>query len=488
MLRAWRGKIVREGFQTGDGRIIEPGALTWETPIPLAWLLTGTQHVDMGGEAPTIGTVTEITRGADGWLDATGVIDDENPAGAEMIRQLEAGAASHGDRMGVSVDLANMAIDIIDRTGDSGDVILASLRGVTAAAGDPMPDDGEVVWSEAQDDIIQAVTRASIIGLTCVATPAFGDSFLELDDTAAAPEAEAEPVAAAASMSSGTTLTLTRPLVSNSTTWRAIHVDTVAPARVPVPLAPPAEWFLDPNLGAPTRMTIDDDGRLYGHLAAWGTCHTGYVTCVQPPRGGDYGTFMSASGVETDDGYRVDTGALVWGIPHADLSLSLLDAFHHYEIPAHGFADVRVGEDAHGIWFAGALRPHVTVEDLRTLRALSISGDWRRRAGRLDLIAGLAVNYPGFPIPRNGNQPVVASAAYDHGVIDSLVAAGVIPNPDAAADLPMPCSCGTSGTQSVSPVPGWATALDAKLDRLLARTAPLVPDAVAAAARRLPHR
>jgi len=38
--------------------------------------------------------------------------------------------------------------------------------------------------------------------------------------------------------------------------------------------------------------------------------------------------------------------------------------------------------------------------DVRVLRALSLSGDWRERDGALELAGALAVNGPGFPINR----------------------------------------------------------------------------------------
>jgi 2'-5' RNA ligase len=48
---------------------------------------------------------------------------------------------------------------------------------------------------------------------------------------------------------------------------------------------PPVEWFEDPKLDGPTPFTVTDDGRVYGHLANWDTCHTGFADrCTTPPR------------------------------------------------------------------------------------------------------------------------------------------------------------------------------------------------------------
>src|SRR5699024_2185135 len=39
------------------------------------------------------------------------------------------------------------------------------------------------------------------------------------------------------------------------------------------PIEPPQEWFYKPEADGPTALTITDDGRVYGHLATWDTCH-----------------------------------------------------------------------------------------------------------------------------------------------------------------------------------------------------------------------
>ena len=59
-------------------------------------------------------------------------------------------------------------------------------------------------------------------------------------------------------------------------------------------------------------------------------------------------------------------------------------------------------------------------DQVRALRGSPLSGDWRRIAGNLELVAALAVNVPGFPIPRPAGM--VAS-----GRMHSLVASGMLP-------------------------------------------------------------
>lgn len=470
MLRRWRGQLVPEGQQTGDGRIIQPGALTWDVPMPLAWMAGGTQHVDMASEAPVIGIVDTIERQDDGWIVGSGWLDDATDAGAEMVRSLEAGTASHGNKMGVSVDMDDMAIEMLgpasDELSDSEESVVASHRlltftGVThiptparllealsAAAGDPVPDDVEVMFADSQDEMIMSVTRARLRGLTAVATPAFADAYLMLDDTV--DPVDNEPVAASAA------------------------------DLVPTPTRPPASWFTQPAFDGPTLMTIRDDGQIFGHLAVWDTCHTAYQRCVTPPHSRSYETFMSTGAITCADGTRARTGGLVWGIPHADRTATLLEAFAHYEVPEYGFADVCVGEDLWGIWFAGSLRPHITEADVRMLGGLSISGDWRPRDGSYEFIAGLAVNVPGFPIV-DGIAASATEVRFDTDMnVLALVAAGMLINPKTGTLAVSPCE--------TSAMDLWRAGIDQKLDMILGRTGAQIVAAVTAAGSRIPPR
>ena len=90
-------------------------------------------------------------------------------------------------------------------------------------------------------------------------------------------------------------------------------------------------------------------------------------------------------------------------------------AVKHYDDTASAMCDVHAGEDAYGIWVAGALRPNVTAEQIRAIRASAPSGDWRPIHGRLELVAVCQVNVPGFPVTR---------ARVASGQVYALVAAG----------------------------------------------------------------
>lgn len=204
-------------------------------------------------------------------------------------------------------------------------------------------------------------------------------------------------------------------------------------AAVAVPVAPPSSWFSNPNFSSLTPLTVTPEGRVYGHLAGWGSCHLdspGFGGCVVAPRSStNYAGFLLGT-VLTEDGKTISTGPIVLATPHALPIWGPAEAMRHYSDTGAAVADVQVGEDRFGIWFAGALRPGVTPEQLRTLRASSLSGDWREhaRTGSLELIAALAVNSPGFPIQRP--TALVASS----GIVASLVAVGTVAQPGHTAE------------------------------------------------------
>lgn len=186
------------------------------------------------------------------------------------------------------------------------------------------------------------------------------------------------------------------------------------------PLKPPVAWFEDPELGELTPLTITDEGRIYGHLAPWGACHVGVTdTCVQPPPSSSGYAMFHLGDVLTEEGELVPVGTLTLDTGHADLKLGSTAARMHYDHTGTAAADVRCGEDEHGIWYSGAIRPDLDANNVRKLRAARVSGDWRPVGGELELVAALSVNVPGFPIVR----PRAAVAA--SGRVLALVAAGI---------------------------------------------------------------
>jgi hypothetical protein len=200
---------------------------------------------------------------------------------------------------------------------------------------------------------------------------------------------------------------------------------------------PRAEWFADPGLPMPSPITIVQDKetgryRLVGHAAAWGVCHiglglsVGQEGCTVAPRSVTNYAHYRVGAIETDGGL-VPIGRITMGTGHAGANLSAFPAAEHYDNTGTVVADVAAGEDEHGIWLAGLLRPNVTAEQRAELLAATISGDWRWIGGNLEMVATLAVNTPGFPIPR-------LSVAASGGRQTTLFAAGIVPPRTNVAD------------------------------------------------------
>lgn len=179
--------------------------------------------------------------------------------------------------------------------------------------------------------------------------------------------------------------------------------------------APPRSWFgPQPTKGA-TAISVDPrTGQLWGYLASWGTCHIGIDgQCVEPPPSKTNYAYFHTGVVDTDEG-EIPCGVLTMDTGHADLALNPHAALAHYDNTGKQVARVVAGEDEYGIWVAGQALP-IGEGDYARFRASAPSGDWRRIAGNLELVAGLMVNVPGYPVPR----PALAASG---GVRTALVA------------------------------------------------------------------
>lgn len=179
------------------------------------------------------------------------------------------------------------------------------------------------------------------------------------------------------------------------------------------------EPFKNPGLAQPTPIRFDGD-TVYGHAAAWGTDHLG-IPGVTPPRGTDgLYRYFHLGGYEWQ-GQDIDVGAITLHTTHAGIRLSGDEAVKHYEDTGSVAAYVRAGDDASGIWFCGRLAKGISDEDREALLGAKISGDWRGYNGRRELIGMLAVNVPGFSVPRE--RALLAAAGSDHL---ALIASGIV--------------------------------------------------------------
>lgn len=215
------------------------------------------------------------------------------------------------------------------------------------------------------DDEVAYITSARVRAATLVDIPAFANAYVAL-------AAEAE--------------------VSEDGARHALAASA--------PVNPPSAWF-ESTLTELTPLTFTDDGRVFGHIAAWGTCHTGYKgACVTAPHSATNYAWFRTGALHTDEGKELAVGHISLGTGHADMALSAAPAAAHYDDTATCVADVVTGEDSYGVFVAGALRPGLSDAQMRELRSAPMSGDWREVGGNLELIGILGVNIPGFPIPR----------------------------------------------------------------------------------------
>ena len=393
--------LVPEGVESGDGRKFEDGAISVrELPVPLLWQIkTGAGH----DGSVVVGRIDYIERIDGGMGNARGVFDN-GPYGKEAERLVR-----YGFLRGVSVDLDQFEAkeDKAPRTENA--------------------EDGDVMGKDKL-----TINKARIMAATIVAKPAFQECSILLQakgdqeenmtpedgiyEESMADFADVEPMVASGFLKSD------------------------------IPLTPPSDWFDNPKLTKATPLTVDDDGRVYGHIAAWNVNHIGLPRATKPPRSRSKYAYFHTGVLRTDSGNDVPVGQLTLAGGHAPLNVDAMSAAKHYDDTASAVADIHVGEDEYGIWCAGSLRPNLEELQIRALRASAPSGDWRPINGALELVAICQVNVPGFPTAR----AMVAS-----GKVLALVAAG------ASYLAMMKCS-------------GVACALATKADMLgeLAATAP----------------
>ena len=366
--------LVPENIETGDGRIFDPMSVSVrDLPIPLLWQIkTGDGH----DGSVLVGRIDEVKRVAGGIGDARGVFDT-----GQYGREAERLVRSKFLR-GVSADLDQFEASSENEDDDS------------EAAGKKKKDDED-------DEIVPVspkirVSRARVMAATLVPKPAFQQCSIEIDDE------EPPMIADGTYVANG-----------NDSDTEALLACAAVAARVPV--HPPREWFSDRGLTGPTPLTATDDGQVFGHIATWETDHVGLPFSTKPPRSASNYNYFHTGVLRTAENQDVTVGQLTLAGGHAPLNADAAAAVRHYDDTASAIADVHVGEDAYGIWAAGALRPDVTPEQIRALRASAPSGDWRPINGRLELVAICQVNVPGFPVTR---------AQVASGKVYALVAAG----------------------------------------------------------------
>lgn len=396
----WAGPIGMEDELTGDGRAIQGGALRWDTgngAVPIRYVRS---DVGFHDGAEVAGTILSIERRDGGVIWAEGDFDMTSEAGQAAYK-----AVLNERQNGVSMDLDDVSFEI--RVAAE---LFAEVDAIMNGEGDaeaPVPnEDGTVtVATIHSDDEVMFTTDARVRAATIVAVPAFAEARIGIID---APTDSSEPD------EDGT------PPGSDE----LAHEGRLTAAAAP--LMPPARWFDNPGLPGPTPLTVTREGHVFGHLAVWGTCHISHTAggkCVSAPNSVSGYAWFHTGALETDTGDILAVGHLTMSTGHAADDLTPTGTLSHYDNTGTVAADVRAGEDAHGIWVSGAMRPSITGEALRAFRAAPLSGDWRRVGGNLELVAALAVNVPGFGITRPSGH-----VKGDHLI--SLMASGMLPPAD----------------------------------------------------------
>lgn len=360
--------VIPEEVESGDGRIINKGALSVrELPLPLLWQIqTGEGH----NGSVVVGKIVEMDRTEGGIGNARGYFD-KGSYGQEAERLVRGGFIR-----GVSADLDQFEGD------------------------EEMPEVKESSDTKVESGKIK-IKKARVMAVTLVPKPAFQECSIQLADELGGEEEDVN-------IPDGVYVEGVNPLDASA----LVACGMIAGA---IPVVPPREWFNDPKLTTATPLTVDDDGRVYGHIAAWHVDHIGMSMGTKPPRSRSKYAYFHTGVVRTDDGTDVPVGQLTLAGGHASLEASASEAVRHYDDTASAIADVHAGEDAYGIWVAGSVRPGSTPEQIRALRASAPSGDWRPIKNSLELVAVCQVNVPGFPIAR---------ARVASGSVMALVAAG----------------------------------------------------------------
>jgi hypothetical protein len=399
----WEGVLIVEGLPSGDGRMIAEEALSWrELPIPLML-----QTVNAPGHdgAVICGSIHEIVREGQNVL-GRGYFDS-GEAGTEARRLL-----SEGTMRGVSADIDSVIVEFMSPEGTEVSMEDMMFGGV---------------------DALEVLVDGRIMGATLTPFPAFQEAHVSV--IGAEQVADSEVLVASGAI--GDVWQVPSPLGA----WTAGEGDAegalaslVASAgkAVDVPVNPPRAWFEPGDMEKPEPFTVHADGRVYGLVARWGSCHIGFTDrCVNVPKSGSAYKHFRNKNVLTAEGDLVATGPVFMDTVHPDLRLKASDTQAFYADTGCAVADVALYENEFGIVAAGAVRPGMTPEQMRRFRGSDVSPDWRQIKGRLEVVGLLSVNVSGFIV--EGLVASGATVSNPRGVWDSaegdlttLVAAGMI--------------------------------------------------------------
>lgn len=450
---AWEGPIVFENVTTGDNRVFKADSINWqEDTLPWAFRWQKASGQGHAGSVP-IGRVDRLERKEDGSIHGFGVIIPElSNEATEYYKILKAGVGG-----GVSVDGDSAQFEIQEEEGSQPKVEFSAMRLRALSAVDIPAFNGARIHLIEDAPVVEVPldTEAEVVQAETEATEELADKKPfpfekkgkdeeakdeedkaegESDEEDTDEDAEDKGEEAKDEEDKGkkkfpfqkkveADIELREELAKKKAKKKKMsygwQIDEALTAAA-IPVLPSTDAFVDPIFDGPTPLTVTPDGKVFGHLALFNTCHIGFPgACVKPPKGSKYQYFHTGQ-LETAEGDIVEVGRLTFKTGHAGMQDSPRIAAEHYDNTGAVAADVRAGEDKFGIWVAGALRPHLTDADIREFRCAPLSGDWRRIAGKLELVGALSVNVPGFPVPRvramiaSGNTETLITFLEDH--------------------------------------------------------------------------
>jgi hypothetical protein len=397
----WVSDLAFEGTETDDKRYILPNALDWRD-LPLT-LMAMTETGPGGHEGAFVaGKIDKVSKDRKTNMDGEplpdgvvairgqGMFDMGGEGGAEIARLVNEEIVQ-----GISIDMA--IHEIAFRNPETGEVIQKDDAALE-----------DVLFGDLQ----LAVQKGTILAATVCPTPAFA----------------AARIALAASADGSPVIRL----------WAPFKLEQAITASA-APAQPPRAWFETPEPPGKMPLTVNEDGRVFGHIATWDSCHVGFLPqCVPPPKSTSSYAYFHVCELDTADGDPVTVGKLMFSPTdggHADRALSAAKASAYYDRTGMAAAFLRVSDGEHGIWAAGVLNPNLSDEQRqemrRQLRLHPPSGDWRPINGQYELICALAVAVPGYPTPR---ATVTITAAGDEIVLeDAIIASSGIFEPDPQA-------------------------------------------------------
>lgn len=387
----FRTMLAPIGLSTGDGRRFAAGAITLaDLPFSFEWARSregGHDGAVVVGAVQEAAVLTVKDALAAGWVDAADAKGMDPKMSAVWARGELFDGINREEMPRLAEDVAE-AMHLIGAGTLGPSVDLDSFEGMPVFEGSDDPVTWEAVEAYYEEHGTEPkmellITEGRVRAATLVSIPAFAETSrpLRLDE---ATEESAEHAAETAELA------------------HALVASVAAPAR------PAVGAFALPSLDGPTPITWDwENGRVFGHIATWQTCHVGYAdVCVTAPKdeAGGYAWFNRFP-VETEDGGTVWAGRITVGGRHAGLSMNASAAMSAYDTKTVA-AHVRAYEDEHGIVVAGVIELADDAPERAVLERRKVSGDWRETPGGLSLVEVLALSpgprahaEPGFPIP-----------------------------------------------------------------------------------------